>query len=67
MATESNANLPELLTIPEAARFLRCNVSTIYRSIKMGKIRPTKITGRTLISADELRRLIEAHTAPSAT
>ena len=47
----------DLLTIEEARQALHIGYATIYRWIKVKKIRPVKLDGRTLITKDEVERL----------
>ena len=49
--TESNkaeqVNLPEVATVPEAARYLRVNPKTVYEAIKNGDM-PSQRVGRVI-------------------
>jgi excisionase family DNA binding protein len=46
-------------SIPEAAAAIGVSRATVYREVKAGKIRLAKIRGRSVIPADDLRRLVE--------
>jgi excisionase family DNA binding protein len=48
----------ELLTIPEAASALRVSTRTVFRLIRLGRLRPVRIGGRTFTTHEDLRRLI---------
>lgn len=53
--------VPELLTIAEAADIFRCSKSSIYEWMRRGELRALRIGGRTLIPRSEIdRRIAEA-------
>ncbi|MGE0766608.1 MAG: helix-turn-helix domain-containing protein [Hyphomicrobiaceae bacterium] len=47
------------LRVPEAARLLRVNERTIYRYLQTKIITRRKVRGRTLISRNEIERLLQ--------
>lgn len=47
-----------LLTVPEAAVELRIGRTHLYKFIKQGRIRPVKLSGRTLIPYREIERFV---------
>jgi excisionase family DNA binding protein len=53
---------PLLHTVKASAACLAVSESTIWRLLRAGKLRPTRITGRVLISESELQRLIQQNT-----
>ena len=46
--------LAPVLTVEEAAAFLRCNVKTVYRSISEGQMPGRKVGNRTIILRDAM-------------
>lgn len=58
--SETTTSTPDLLTVNEAAAFLRKDRSTIYRFIKEGKITGYRIMGNgyMLFKRDELLSLL---------
>ena len=63
---EENAlyNLPQYVTLSEAARLLRCSTKTLRRWIKRGRLRALRSSavgsGKFLIEKSELVRLIKS-------
>jgi excisionase family DNA binding protein len=53
---------PLLHTVKAVAARLAVSESMIWRLLRAGELRPTRIMGRVLISEAELQRLIEKHT-----
>jgi excisionase family DNA binding protein len=51
--------LPELLTVKEAAEVLRCTERTVYRYIEAGLLSARRTPGKTLILATSLRDFID--------
>lgn len=47
-------------SIPEAAAALGLSASSIWKWISLGQLRVTKVGGRTLITADELNRILKS-------
>lgn len=52
-----------LLTVEEAAHELRMNPGTVYRLAKEGTLPSVKISGKRLVPADALDKLIAAASA----
>ena len=48
--------MPDLLTIAEAARFLRVSRRTMYRKLNAGEIPFRRVLGRVRFAPDELER-----------
>jgi len=62
-------DLPDLLTYPEAAKYLRRSPTTLRRDVMKGKIPVVKLygpRGRTLFSRQALIELIDSRTRPAA-
>jgi excisionase family DNA binding protein len=55
----------DLWTIAEAAELLRRSERSVYRLLRAGVLRPVRIGGRTLVTAAELRRLVERSQRPA--
>ena len=51
----------DLLTVPEAAMYLRISKSNLYRKCKQGVIPSTKIGGCLRIDRDELNQYIKSN------
>ena len=49
-----------LYSVPNAAVALDISVSTLYDHIKAGTVRPVAFGGRTMITADELERVMRS-------
>lgn len=63
-AAAPGADTPqEMLTVKEAAEYLRCSESLIYTQLKDGRIRGVKIGRRRLIPMSEIRRVTEGGVA----
>lgn len=60
--TSSRTESLELRTLPEAADQLRVSRRTVERLIAAGRIRVTRVGGRTLITQRELEVFISAST-----
>ena len=58
MQTDPREPLRLAYSIREAARVSTIGRSTLYRHISAGRLKITKVGGRTLIPADALRRLV---------
>jgi hypothetical protein len=59
------ATLPPLLhPVPRAAERLGVSESSIWRLLRLGKLHPTCVLGRTMISEGELQRLVAETTEP---
>lgn len=54
--------MPELLTVREAAEFLKVSQKTVCRLYQRGKFATLKIGGRHRISRDELERFVAVGT-----
>lgn len=54
---------PLAYSVKEAAQVVSTSQPTIYNWIKEGKLRVTKIGGRTFVPASSLRALIEGEAA----
>jgi excisionase family DNA binding protein len=52
-----------LFSVPEAADLLRISRTMIFKLFREGKLTPTKIGTRTLISGAAIERLLGAETA----
>lgn len=52
-----------MLTVKEAADFLRCSESLIYTQMKDGRLRGVKVGRRRLVPMAELRRIVEGDAA----
>ena len=48
----------ELMTLAEAARFLRISKSTIYRECKRGHLRTLRFGGVVRVQPEDLRRFV---------
>jgi excisionase family DNA binding protein len=63
-------NYPELLTVAEVAKVLRCGVRTVQRYVDQGKLSAVKLSahpsGRVLIRVDSLNKLINEGTTVGA-
>ncbi len=57
--------MPQLYTIPETARTLRLGESTVKTWLSQGKIGHVKVGRRTLITAEEIQRVVAEGTKPS--
>ncbi len=55
---------PLAYRVPDAARVLGVGKTSLYELFKTGELTPIRIAGRTLVPADQIRRLIT--TAPAA-
>lgn len=53
-STTSDATAPLVHDIPEAAHWLRCGRSTVYRLIEAGEIKGIKIGRRRLVTHESL-------------
>ena len=53
-AVEKPYDLPPVLTVAEAASFLRVNVKTLYASARAGQIPARKVGGRYVLLRDSL-------------
>ncbi len=51
--------MPEWLTIDEAAEYLKCSRSTVFRRIREGELKAYKSGKLTRILKDDLDRLFE--------
>ncbi|SHX68829.1 DNA-binding protein [Mycobacteroides abscessus subsp. abscessus] len=49
----------EMLTVREAAEYLRCSESLVYGMLKDGRIHGVRIGRRRLIAMSEIRRITE--------
>ena len=49
---------PDLLTVEEAAAYLRCHPVTVRRMIATGDLQAARIGGKLLISTAEIKRAI---------
>ena len=58
-ATPSEPAPQEMLTVREAAEYLRCSESLIYAQLKDGRLRGARVGRRRLISMSEIRRITE--------
>jgi len=61
-AQSKGITVPVLNSIPEACQKAHIGRSTLYSLIKKGAIKVTKIGSKTLITDDEIARLIAAGT-----
>lgn len=57
-----NDNKPHLLTVKEAAAYLRIAVPTVWRMLHDAKFPRTRIGGRTFIKREALDDFIEENT-----
>lgn len=61
----ATTNRPAMLTVPEAARWLRVSKNTVYRAIRAGQLPHIKVSDCIRIPADGLTELMkqqgEAH------
>lgn len=58
--TEPAPSAPQtMLTVSEAAEYLRCSESLIYTQLKSGALRGVKVGRRRLIPLREIRRITE--------
>ncbi|OHU33373.1 DNA-binding protein [Mycobacteroides chelonae] len=58
--TASGSEAPqEMLTVKEAAEYLRCSESLIYAQLKDGRMGGVKVGRRRLIPMSEIRRVTE--------
>ena len=57
--TKITVTTEDLVSVPQAAKELGVNFSTVYRWINKGKIRPFRIGGQVFITVDEIRSLKE--------
>jgi hypothetical protein len=55
---------PLLHPVPRAAARLSVSESSIWRLLRLGKLYPTYVLGRTMISESELQRLAAETTKP---
>ncbi len=55
--------MAELLTVKEAAEFLRANPGTVTAWLSKGRLKRVKAGGKTLIRRSELDRFVETCTA----
>lgn len=60
MSVQESVELPNLLTIDEAAEYLGVSRRTIYNLISSRKLPVVKIGAQTRIDAEDLRRYVEA-------
>lgn len=51
---------PRLLTLSETASLLRISPHTVRKMIRQGRIRPTRICRRVLVSVHEVDRFLAA-------
>lgn len=58
MSCNANETLKLAYSIKETAAASTLSVSTIYNHIAAGRLRVTRVGGRTLVSAEALRALI---------
>ena len=56
------ADLPEILTVKEAAAYLRLSKSSAYEAIRLKRIPSVKIGRRILIPKSAMKEVIEAPT-----
>jgi len=57
--TRITVTTEDLMSVPQAAKELGVNFSTVYRWIDKGKIRPFRIGGQVFVTVDEIRTLKE--------
>jgi len=57
--TKVTVTTEDLVSVPQAAKELGVNFSTVYRWINKGKIHPFRIGGQVFITVDEIRSLKE--------
>jgi excisionase family DNA binding protein len=53
------ADLPDVLTVPEAARFLRIGRNSVYEAVRRHELPSVRIGRRLLIPKAALQRLLE--------
>ena len=51
-----NAIAPINVSVPAAAKMLRCSRATLYNLLRGGKVRAVKLGQRTLVPVDSLHR-----------
>ena len=49
MRTDRLTELPDVLTVPECASFLRVGKNAVYAAIRDGRLRAIRVTGRRLL------------------
>jgi excisionase family DNA binding protein len=52
-------------SVPDAARALGVSTGTLYRLRKAGRLRVTKLGGRTLVLESEIDRVLREETRPA--
>lgn len=57
---------PTLLTVPEAAKAMRCGKTTVYSLFKLGELKSVKVANRRFVTAAEVERFIAEHERVSA-
>ena len=57
--TKITISTDDLVSVPQAAKELGVNFSTVYRWIRKGVIRPFRIGGQVFVTVDEIRALKE--------
>lgn len=56
--------MDELLTLPEAARYMRISTSTLYRWVHRKQIQHVKLGSRVLFEPDKLKEFVKNNTIP---
>jgi excisionase family DNA binding protein len=57
--TKVTITTEDLVSVPQAAKQIGVNFSTVYRWIDKGKIRPFRIGGQVFITVEDLKALKE--------
>lgn len=57
--TKITISTEDLVSVPQAAKELGVNFSTVYRWIRKGIIRPFRIGGQVFVTVDDLKALKE--------
>lgn len=55
---------PDVMDVNETASYLRISRASVYRLVKSGSLKVTKIGKRTLFSRADIERLLEDARAP---